>query len=121
MVAVWVSPSHSTVPPKASATNRNGARVLLSTMIAGWSMGTTVPLTVGDVLPTVRTITVLPFVAVTVCVAPFHSTCASIASNMARSGTIVLPPISCGGTSKERGLPLRSTEIAGAAGGGGVD
>ena len=60
IIAVWVSLFHSIVPPKASATKRNGASVLPSTITPDWSIGTTTPFTVGERLPTVKVTTVSP-------------------------------------------------------------
>ena len=56
-------------------------------------------------------IVVSSFVAFAVHVASSHSTVAPSASNIALSGTIVLPSISCGGTSNAIGAPSRFTVI----------
>lgn len=55
---------------------------------------------------------VLPFLEVTVCVSPFHSTVAPNASNIARSGTSVRPSIIIGGWSKFTSCPFTFTVIS---------
>jgi len=90
IVTVLVAPFQLTLTPNDSATNLSGTSVLPLTTTPGWSIVTDTPFTVAVALPIVSLTTVSPFVAVTVCAAPFQSTEAPSASKIARIGTIVL-------------------------------
>ena len=89
----WISPFQSTPTPKQSETNLTGTRVLPFMILAGTSRETCTPLTIAVVLSMVNLI-IVPFsvlFAITVCVSPSHSTVAPIFSNIALSGSYVLP------------------------------
>lgn len=65
---------------------RTGTKVRPLIIMAGTARVTGLPSTVASVLSTVNLITLVPLRAVTVRVAPSHSTVAFTASKMARSG-----------------------------------
>ena len=105
------SASHCVVPPKPRATYLAGARVLPSIITGVQSIVATLEFIYNLLLPTCITTFLPPLLPVIFFVAGSQVTFAPQASKISLTGTIVLPPITVGGTSVLITVPSISRDI----------